>query len=571
LGKTIQPDNAFLPAGLASQVTAPFGLSTFAGDLGPVTAATRRSSWRGVIGASGDLELFGAPWKWDLYGQESLTHAYTSAYLPITARFNSAIDAVRGPNGSIVCRSSLSNPNDGCVPFDVFGTGVNGPTAVNYIMGTPWVDNRLTERVVSATLRGDAFSTWAGPVSIATGAEHRREAVSGSNDPLSNSNAYFAGNYHASFGAYEVTEGFLEVVAPLAKDRPFAKSLDFNGAVRATDYSTSGYVTTWKAGFTYSPFDDLRFRMVRSRDIRAPNLSELFQAGQTQTQQLTDPTRANASSSVFLVTQGNTALRPEQADTWGVGVVLQPRFWPGFAASVDYYDIRIKDAISTISAQTEVNQCAGGNAAFCTQVVRNPAGIISTVYVSPINFAAQKARGIDFEASYRRPVGGGDLEFRLMATRYLENYFNNGISAPTDVVGTNGLNVASKNSLPKWRYLATVAWNRAPLSMSLTARGFSAGVQNTSYIECASGCLAATADHPTIDTNRVPGALYLDANITVEARQGVRAYLSVDNLLNKDPAQVAYGPGLATAPLSVNPVLFDVLGRTFRIGVRFEM
>jgi len=115
----------------------------------------------------------------------------------------------------------------------------------------------------------------AGDVSIATGIEHRREAVSGSNDPLSTTNSYWAGNYHASFGSFNVTEGFIETVVPLAKDLPFAKTLDFNGAVRATDYSTSGYVTTWKLGLTYSPIDGVTFRATRSRDIRAPNLSEL--------------------------------------------------------------------------------------------------------------------------------------------------------------------------------------------------------------------------------------------------------------------------------------------------------
>ncbi len=571
-GTTIQPDNAYIPASLAPQLTTPFSVSTLTGDLGLITAQTRRTAWRGVIGANGDFDALGANWKWDVYGQRSITHAFASTReMPIVANFNNAVDAVRNANGTIVCRSTLTNPNNGCVPFDIFGTGVNGQGTLDYILGSSWIDNRLTESVVSGTLRGNPFSTWAGPVSIATGVEYRSEGVSGKNDPLSDSNSYFFGNYHASHGSYNVTEGFFEIVAPLAKDLPFAKSLDFNGAVRETSYSISGYATTWKAGLTYQPTEDITFRVSRSRDIRAPNLSELFQAGLTQTQVFTDPTRGNSSVTAFQIAQGNTKLKPEIADTLGLGVVVQPHFLPGFAASVDYYDIRIKGAIASVDPQTELNQCAAGNTVFCSQITRNAAGIITSISQSPINFAKQKARGLDFEASYRHPLLQGNLGLRILATRYLENYFDNGISAPTDTVGTNGLNLGNKSSLPKWRYLATLEYDRNPVALSVTARGFSAGVQNTTYIQCTSGCPASTADHPTIDTNRLPGAIYFDTNITVQLGHGIETFVSVDNLLNKDPYQAAYGPGLAAAPLSVNPVLYDVLGRNFRFGVRFKM
>jgi iron complex outermembrane recepter protein len=237
---TIQPDNAFIPASIASKVTAPFTLGTFPQDIGSIPASSRRTSGRGVVGANGDFDAFGSNWKWDAYWQKGINNSYASTYIPINANISDAVDAVRNPNGVIVCRSTLTNPNNGCVPFDAFGTGVNGPTALSYVSGLAWGLNRLTQDVMSSTLHGNPFSTWAGDVSVATGIEHRREAVSGSNDPLSTTNSYWAGNYHASFGSYNVTEGFIETVVPLAKNLPFAKTLDFNGAVRATDYSTSG-------------------------------------------------------------------------------------------------------------------------------------------------------------------------------------------------------------------------------------------------------------------------------------------------------------------------------------------
>ncbi|RVT93490.1 TonB-dependent receptor plug domain-containing protein [Sphingomonas crocodyli] len=577
----IQPDNAFIPASIRSRVTGPFSLGTTNEDLGPIILTTNRKSVRGMIGASGDFDAVGSNWKWDAYAQRSVSRVYTAARTTITARYNQAIDAVVNPaTGAIVCRSTLTNPTNGCVPYNIFGTGVVSDAARNYVLGTAFGRTRLTQNVQALTMRGDPFSTWAGPVSVAFGVEHRKEAVSGSSDALSPARSYFAGNYNASFGSYNVTEGFLEAVIPLAKDASFAKSLDLNAAVRATDYSTSGYVTTWKAGLTYKPIDDITLRVTRSRDIRAPNLSELFQFNQTAGANVTDPSRGNAATTVFSVTSGNPNLKPEKADTFGAGLVVQPSFLPGFAASVDYYNIDIKGAISTVVAQTLVNQCFAGNTPLCAQIQRNAAGVITTVLVQPINLSKQLSRGVDFEASYRRDLANlssglsGNLTLRVLATRFIKNYFNNGINRPTDTVGTNSQNGTAAGvspSLPRWRYLASVGWDGEAAAVQLTARGFSSGKLNTAYIECTTGCPTSTTEQMTIENNRVPGAIYFDAYGSYKLFGDAEVFVAVDNFTNKSPAQVAYGPSIGGTPISVNPALFDVLGRTFRAGFRFKI
>ncbi|GAY20396.1 TonB-dependent receptor domain-containing protein [Sphingobium fuliginis] len=574
---TIQPDNAFIPASIAPRVTGTFTLGTFNEDIGGQIATTRRSSVRAIVGAQGDFDAIGTNWNWDVSAQRSVNRIYTDFRTTVTSRYNAAIDSVR-VNGVIQCRTLATNP--GCVPYNVFGTGVNSQAALDYVLGTSWGRTTLTQNVFAANLRGEPFSTWAGPVSIATGVEHRREGVTGSNDPLTTATArpYFAGNFFASTGHYNVTEGYLEAVVPLAKDAPFAKSLDLNGAVRATDYSTSGYVTTWKVGLTYSPVSDVTFRVTRSRDIRAPNLAELFQAGQTATTSLVDPFRNNASSTVSQITSGNLGLTPEKADNFGAGVVFTPQFLPGFAASVDYYDIGIEDAIVTLNAASVVTLCQQGNSAYCAQITRLASGplvnnltAISSVAVVPVNVARQKSRGLDFEASYRAQLFGGTVSLRGLATRFLENYSNDGITPATDTVGTNGTNGTLRNSLPKWRYLATVGFDHDPIAVSLTARGFSAGVYNTSYVECSSACPVSTPANMTINNNQLPGATYFDANVTLKLPQDIQLFLSVDNIANKDPARMAFGTSIGAAPLSVNSLLYDVLGRTFRLGLRFKM
>lgn len=575
---TIQPDNAFIPGSVAGRVTGPFTFGTTNSDLPLANAANNRSSSRGVLGGRGKFQVGGSEWSWDVYGQRTVNRIYSETNSVNTQRYSAAIDAVRNASGTIVCRSTLANPTNGCVPFNPFGEGVNSQAGVNYVYGTSWGRTRLTQSVAAATLRGEPFSTWAGPVSVATGVEYRKESVSGSNDPLSTARPYLLGNFRATFGSYTVKEGFLETVIPLAKDASFAHSFDLNAAIRATDYSISGYVTTWKLGATYSPIEDITFRVTRSRDIRAPNLAELFATAIPNTVAIADPFRNNATASFVAVASGNLALKPEKADTLGLGVVVQPRVIPGLAASVDFYDIRIDDAIQTPSVPNLVNGCFAGNTAFCSQITRDTSGVITGANQLPINLAKQIARGIDFEVSYRRPLLEGEVAVRLLATRYLKNYSNNGINKPTDTVGKNSAdtsiasdNGAGSTSLPKWRFLANIAWDRDPVTLSFTARGFSSGVYNPAFVECTSACPTSTTDNMTIDSNGLPGAVYFDANVAVKLPGNIEAFVSVDNIANKDPAQVGYGPNLGGPPLPLNAALYDTLGRAFRAGLRFKM
>ena len=190
---------------------------------------------------------------------------------------NLAVDAVVAPAGNaagiaagtIVCRSTLTNPTNGCQPLNIFGVGAASQAAIDYVTDTQFTRQRYEQHVVEASVSGEPFSTWAGPVSLAAGGSYRAEKINAVSDPLSLERAFHIGNPQPYSGKYNVKEAFAEVVVPLAKDTSFAQTLDVSLAGRVTDYSTSGGVFTWKAGATYEPFEDLRFRVTRSRDIRA--------------------------------------------------------------------------------------------------------------------------------------------------------------------------------------------------------------------------------------------------------------------------------------------------------------
>ena len=595
---SLKPDNAFFPASVAAQIAANKLTSILIGtmnqDLGVFGTLNNRTTRRFVAGADGRFDAFDTAWTWNFYFQKGVTHSseHTTGVAQ-RDKYTNAIDAVRNPQGLIVCRVTLTNPNSGCVPWNLLGIGVNSQAALNYIQGGTSGNSlspqgqasriqHFEEDVYAVSITGEPFSTWAGPVSVATGVESRLEKVFGISDPDSLRNNWQFGNFLPNFGRYTVTEGFVETVIPLAKDTVWARSLDVNAAMRATSYSTSGYVTTWKVGATYTPIDDIRFRATRSRDIRAPNLSELFAAGTANTNTVFDRFNNNANTQYQGAVVGNSALKPEKADTTGLGVVLTPQFFPGFNASFDYYNINISDAIGTVTAQQIVDFCFQGNQAYCPAIIRgvqNGVNVITQIRITPFNLVTETNRGYDIEASYRTPLDvinsdwSGNIALRFLATHYLKRYQNNGINPPTDTVGTN-----SAGGPPNWRYVADLTWSNDPITASLTMRGVSAGVYNTSYIECTSGCPVSTTVNPTQDTNHLAGAKYFDLALTYKVAHmddngyDADVFLNVRNIANTDPVTVHQGPG-GSAFLTINTAreTYDSLGRVFRAGVRFKL
>jgi outer membrane receptor protein involved in Fe transport len=587
---SIRAGNPFIPDAVAQQMAAQnitqFTLGTMNGDIPSIAFDGAREVTRYLAGFEGNFDLFGKQWNWDAYYQKGQTDSSETGYnISAKAKFANALDVVVSPtNGLPVCRSTLTDPSNGCIPYNPMGLGVNSQAALDYMLGSPHRDQTFTQEVAAATVRGSPFDIWAGPVSIALGVERREEKVSGSSDPTSLINGWFAGNYLPTFGSYHVAEAFMETVVPLLHDLPMARELDLNAAVRRTDYSTSGLVTTWKLGATWQPIDDLHFRVTRSRDIRAPNLNELFAAGTANTNSVTDPFNNNQNAPYQGLSVGNPNLQPEKADTLGFGVVLEPRFLEGFTASVDYYDTKIHDAIGNVNAQVIVDNCFSGNQVYCAAITRGlgAGGVeqITQIRLSPFNLVELHARGVDIEGSYRFDLNrmmsslNGDMTLRVLATHYLENYQDNGINVPTDSVGENAVN-GSNNGPPDWLYRATLTYSNDPFTVTLTGRGLSSGTYGNNFIQCSTGCPVSTVDNPTINDNTLPGAFYMDASVSYKFNWNdltMESFVSVQNLTNKDPAIVASGPaGLSYASTPTNPALYDILGRVFRVGVRMKM
>ncbi len=580
-GHTISADNPFIPASVRTQMqtagVTSFPLGIYMSEQGPTGVNIGRAFSQYILGTRGSFDMLGSPWKWDVYATESKNRTTAIPENDIVVpNLLLALDAVSDPvSGQPVCRSTLTNPGNGCVAWNPMGVGMNSQAAIDYVyQDTSWMRQDLTERVASASINGEPFSSWAGPVSLALGVEYRREEVETWSTELDQASAFYVGNYKETNGHYDIKEVFLETVIPLAKDKSWAQSLDFNAAVRATDYSTSGSVATWKVGATWAPIEDIRFRITRSLDIRSPNMGELFNAGLTAvTTGQRDPFQGNQTVTVRSTQIGNPNLEPEEGDTFGVGVVLRPRFLPNLSASIDYYSIDLDKAITAVTSQDLLDLCYAGNQALCGFISRDPDGTVRTTLM-PINAAALETEGVDTEVTYVQPLGdivdswSGSLSARLLVTRIMDLTTIQPNGTELQGAGVTGGAMYPIMIAPDWRYALTLTYNTDALTLSATGRGFSDGLKNSQWIGCTSGCPTSTIPNYTIDNNDIPGAIFLDMSASYRPQSFATAFspeifVAVDNVTDKNPI------GYEVLDYAQTP--WDVLGRVWRAGIRFKM
>jgi iron complex outermembrane recepter protein len=585
-GAVIRRDNAFLPAAIATIMDAnaitSFGLGRLYDDFGPVRATSQNLTKRGLIGVRGAL---GSDWKYDAYysyGQNTYDLIYRG--LRVEQNFRNALDSIL-VGGQAVCRDTVARAA-GCVALNPFGVGSPSAGAIGYATGTGTFNLKTSQELAALNIQGTPLSTWAGPVAIAFGAEYRKDKATAVSDTISIANGFNYGNPKPYAGAITVKELYGEVTVPLARDKAMLHSLDINGAVRYTDYSTTGGVTTWKLGATWEPVDGVLIRGTRSRDIRAPNLSDFF-ASTTNRATLTNPF-SGLSGQFVVVLEPSPTLVPEKADTTTVGIVLSPKGIPGLNIAVDYYNIKIDGAISTFAPQQLMDGCASevaaGSAGFnCSFLTRSGTGsstVISEIRTQLLNIAAIKTSGVDFTVSYRFPLGSGEMSARLNGNytahliaddgRGQARTFNaagliTSIGSVIDRAGqiggfSGGVNVDA-TTVPRWSLNGQLNYTINRLSVNLGARWFPSGVLDSTLV--GPGDLNYDPASPiSIGNNRVEGAFYMNLgasyDVISDGDRKVQIYGLINNLTDRPPSF----PATAVAGL------FDRIGRFYKIGFR---
>jgi iron complex outermembrane receptor protein len=554
----VQRDNAFLPAAVRSQMQAldlqTISIGRYSEDFGASVVSRTNDTQRIVVGLQGDI---GGGWTLNAYGQYGRNRQnFKIERNAIKANLALATDAIDEglilngtATGHIVCRSTLSNPANGCIPLNIFGPSATrfspiSPPAAGFIFGTSRAVLKTSQKVAAVSLAGEPISTWAGPVSIVVGGEYRKEAARQTTDALSQANAFALGNPKPLSGDINVKELFAETVVPLATNQRLG-TFDLNGAIRYTDYSTSGAVTTWKVGANWAPIRDVRFRATRSRDIRAPNIVELFTSPVLSTGGVIDPV-TNTSPTFQTSSLGNPQLRPEKADTTSAGIVVRPSLAPGLEFSADYYKINVHGAISTLSLQDIVTRCVAGSADLCRLITRVN-GAITQIDNPFLNLQSLKTDGLDLELSYRIAIGPGRASARLLANRVFSYTISDGVT----VIDRAG-DISSGQ--PKWTGNASLGYQIGRLNAYADISYIGRGQYDNTFV--------LPSD---INDNRISSRTYvgLQASIDIGQNKHKRELLfNISNMFNIRPPPVFVFSGGPN---------YERVGRFFRVGARFEL
>ncbi|MBC2775996.1 TonB-dependent receptor plug domain-containing protein [Parasphingopyxis marina] len=579
----IQIDNPFIPAPIlqmmVDQNIPSFTLGREGLDLGRAMNRSSTGTFRLAAGLNGDL---GDNWRWDAYYQFGTTrYRQRTTNVQIPAAFRRAAD-VTTQGGVPVCRVNAdadpSNDDPACAPLNLFGENMWSQAAKDYSYGATRQRTRFEQHVVAANIQGEPFSTWAGPVSVAGGIEYRTDSASGDADPISLARGFLTGNAVAINGDSEVFEGYAETVVPLLRSDDGGPTLDLNGAIRRTAYefdgasgSSSFSATTWKIGGVFEPVEGLLFRVTRSRDIRAPNVNELFSsARQTQTIVL-DPVQ-NTTISTPTIIAANPDLSAEVANSWTAGVTIQPGgALQGFSFSADYFDIDVSNAITRPGTQTVVNRCVAGATEFCPFIVRDTNGIITQVTDPLFNFASLQTSGIDFELAYNTEMPGfgdeiGNLNIRLLAT-YVEHLTTEDSGGRIDRAGQTGYPPGQLPGMPRWLADLVVTYATGPLSVTAQLRYIHKGINNVTRVGPEDDGYDPTLPN-SVNFNRLPAETYVNLFAHYRIPMGgnedaLELFGGVENLFDNGPTSVHsnnYGS---------NNVLFDLIGTRFTFGARF--
>jgi outer membrane receptor protein involved in Fe transport len=612
-------------------------MNRFNVDMGARKEDDVRTTYRIVAGFTGD---FKNDWHYEVsfnYGhtkQDNQQHNDLFVQNPdgSPGPFALAVDAVAVLNGAVVapgtpgstieCRSTLTNPGNGCVPLDLFGEGAPSQAALHFVNRTSHLFQNATQEDALAFLSGDTqqwFSLPGGPVGFSIGVEHRRETAEIHADAISSvpGDTFFNAFPEFNPKAFVVSEAFGELNLPILKDMPFAHELTVSGAARYSHYSLGiGNTFAWNANAIWAPTRDLRLRANYSKSVRVPTLGDLFTPPTVNFAGITDPcdqfninanpnfaancaalgvptTVTSTASPCFAPTQqgskgpvgspfhncisnaftlqvsdqGNPFLKPETGKSLTLGGVFTPRFIPGFSLSVDYFRISIEKVITQLGANTEITECVALPTIqnqFCPFVFpRDQFGLFASpaAIETGFNFAKRTARGIDFDLNYRRTFANGNrLSLRGIATYTLERTNFEDIVHPT--VGNR---ILSELGDPVFSGTLIAGYGVGKFDFQYTARyiGSMTDFAFEDTHQFAPACNPDTGACPPFNSDVADhpntGAVWYSDIRANYTIHNYQFYVGVDNVFNRLPPLRLTGAGSGSG-------IYSDIGRFFYAG-----
>ncbi len=475
-----------------------------------------------------------------------------------------------------------------CVPFNIFGgQGSITPAMLAYVGFTEHDQSKQQLQDYTANLSGTLFDLPAGAVGLAVGYEHRHQFGSFDPDPIIQAGLGADIPAQASRGAITTNEVYGEVRVPLLKEKPFFHALELNGSVRYANYSAGFSSTTFTGGVLWKPTADLLLRGSYAEGFRAPSIGELFGAESRADAPIDDPctniagspfqtnatVRANCIANgvpangsyqepnggqLGVLTGGNSALRPETSRTYLFGGVYSPA-WAresGFASllslEVNYYEIKVSNAIGPIDAQLTLQRCAfGADPLSCAAVRRTSNGLISRINAQLQNIGGIRTRGVDVTANYRtRPTGGGTFGLSLNGNfllKYSESFPAAVGFSTTDYKGsTRGF---PDQSYPAFKGTGVLDWSLGDFGASFTGRYINSVVET--------------------DGKKLNSRFYGDIQLSVTPAsfdKRLSLTIGVNNVFNQDPP-----PCFSCTGPNYDPTTYDVPGQFGYLRLTYKM
>jgi len=569
-------------------------------------------------------ETLGVKGKWieglsyDLYGQVGINtmHDSQSNYINSTSGTN-ALNVVTDTRagsatfGQPVCESVITGTSPTCVPWNIFQKGGVTPAAIAYINVPSTYSVTAKEYIVDGSVTADLekmgmkLPTASSGPSINLGAEYRSESYVLDPDYVFANGLNSGGNgaQSAINGGFHVSEIFTEASLPVLNDLPAAYDLSFNAGYRYSKYTSGFNTNTYKFGVEYAPIKDVKLRGGYNRAVRAPSVGDLFAPAVIGAGGTADPCwgpviggtpgttsgtiqghdfaycartgvtaaewgniATNPAAQINTSVGGSLNLKPEIADTFTYGFVFQPTFVPNLGASVDFYYIRIKNTIESLTSNTIINNC-GQNDSGCDLIHRG-AGTGSLwfntgnyVTATEQNIGTISTKGIDLASHYSFDTGYGKVGIQLLGTRVL-NFYTAPIAggAAYNCAGYWGTTCGAPT--PHWRHVLNTDWQAPWMGLDLSVRWRYIGPTQTDHAsqdpQLASTYYTGTA--------HIGGYSYLDLSLNMPiASTGIDLRVGVNNLTDKAPPIIPSGSYSECPNTSCNDNTwvgtYDTLGR----------
>ena len=606
LTNNIPLNNPFIPAALRTAIntfnsTAPPNAQMtdlvwwqrFNDAGGPRGATSDRRMIRTAMGFKGEFESlggFGNSWRWEL----SHVLGRTNVILNTDGLVNTAnlynglrVEADPANVGQFRCVDAGARAQ-GCVPINPFAAYTPAMQKALRVGSLATGTSSLNDTI--ATLSGSLFELPAGSVRGVFGAEQRSFSGFLDRDVVVN-NALATGNQISDTDSAKTTtkELFAEFLVPVLADKAFARSLNFEGAVRQSDTGKITY-DTWSFGGDWEPVKDLRIRAKQAKAVRAPLPGELSGIGLTAgvvndpctaARRTLNPTRnANCATdgvpanytpllvveqSVTGLSGGNANLKPESAETTTFGFVWTPSQVKGLSLTVDRFQIDMTDIITTVSRQIAVDKCYDtAERALCGSIVRGthvtiPGAtyVLREVNEQLQNVATMKIAGVDLDAKYsfQLPAGWGQMDLGLLATLYDK-------ATLLPLVGSSAVNLlgsaggsTSDQGYVRFTANANIGWRWSKIKANWNMRHI--GEADMSPTSTQNG-------YP-----RIPAHTYHNLRVAYDFAKDSEVYFGVTNVADKKPPFFASGTS-GTQALDTIPGYYDPFGRSFFVGAKYK-